>query len=126
MFAILLASLSLTTDFPDDPEQYSAWMQQSCRIQQIRRSGGETDDHAAFCACMDDSLRAGYSPAASRAIALGSQGAIQDEAMVDDWEAARDAALAEAAALPQDEQAQLQPVLQGALSSCLGLAYQGG
>jgi hypothetical protein len=46
--------------------------------------------------------------------------------MVDDWEAARDAALTEAAALPQDEQAQLQPVLQGALSSCLGLAYQGG
>ncbi|WP_203294844.1 hypothetical protein [Maricaulis parjimensis] len=125
MIAIVLASLTLTTDLPDDPEQYSAWMQQSCQIQQVSRSGGEPDDHVPFCGCLDSRLRDSISLEAYRVFALGSQGAIQDQAMVDDWEAARDAATTEAAALPEAERAELQPALQGALGACLSLAYQG-
>lgn len=124
MLAILLASLTLSSDLPDDPEQYSVWMQQSCRVQQVARYGGELDDHLPFCGCLDSTVREELSPAAYRVFALGSQGAIQDRALIEDWEAAREAALSGAAALPEDEQAQLQPVLQGALGTCLSLAYR--
>ncbi|WP_291844851.1 hypothetical protein [Maricaulis sp.] len=127
MLVSLITSLAglAATEFPDDPEQFSAWMQQSCQVQQMRRSGGEASDHDAFCSCLDGALSAGLSPAAYRVIALGSQGAIQDEAMVDDWEAARDAAASEVATLDPEEQSAIQPALQSGLGTCLPLSYQG-
>ncbi len=127
MIFSLIASLAglAATEFPDDPEQFSAWMQQSCQVQQMRRSGGTPSDHDAFCSCLDGALSAGLSPAAYRVIALGSQGAIQDEGMIDDWEAARDAAATEVTALDPEEQSAIQPALQTGLSMCLSLAYQG-
>ncbi|WP_323762147.1 hypothetical protein [Maricaulis sp.] len=127
MLVALIASLAgfAATEFADDPDQYSVWMQQSCRIQQVGRSGGVPEDHTAFCTCLDREIRAGASGPVYRVFALGSQGAIQDQAMVDDWAAARDTAATEAAMLSPDDQAQIQPVLQSALAACLPQSYQG-
>ncbi len=127
MIISLIASLAsvAAADFPDDPAQYSVWMQQSCRIQQVGRSGGEPADHTGFCVCLDSQVREASSPATYRAFALGSQGALREQAMIEDWEAARDTAMREAAALPTSEQTQLTAILQSALGACMNLVYQG-
>lgn len=127
MLAAMIAGVAslAATDFPDDPDQYSVWMQQSCRIQQVGHAGGVPDNHTAFCACFDRAIRAEASAPVYRIFALGAQGSIQDQAMVDDWAAARDAAATEAAALPPEERARFQPVLQAALGACLPHVFQG-
>lgn len=127
MFVSLIASLaaSAAAEFPDDPDQYSVWMQQSCRIQQVGHAGGVPENHRAFCTCLDGELRTTASAAVYRIFALGSQGSLLDRAMVEDWAAARDTAATEAAALPSEEQAQFQPILQAALGACLSQSYQG-
>jgi len=119
-----LASLAVA-GFPDDPDQYSEWMQQSCRMQQVGHAGGVPENHTAFCSCLDGEIRSAASSAVYRIFALGSQGSLQDRAMVEDWAAARDTAAVEAAALSPEERAQFQPILQTALGTCLPQSYQG-
>ena len=127
MIASLIASVLAvsSTEFSNDPEQHSVWMQQACRIQQVGHAGGVPDNHTAFCACSARAIRAEASAPVYRISALGAQGSIQDQAMVDDWAAARDAAATEAAALPPEERARFQPVLQAALGACLPHVFQG-
>ena len=127
MFVSLIASLAsvATIEFPDDPDQYSQWMQQACRIQQVGHSGGEPDDHTGFCTCFDASLRDAASPAIYRIFALGSQGAVREQGMIEDWEMARDTAAAEASAMPPSDQAQFTSILQAGLTTCMHLSYQG-
>ena len=127
MFVSLIVGLAglAATEFPDDPEQYSVWMQQACRIQQVGHSGGEPVDHTEFCACFDTALREAASPAIYRVFALGSQGAVREQGMIEDWEAARDTAAVEAATLPPTDQAQFTSLLQGGLGRCMHLSHQG-
>ena len=115
MIASLIASVLAvaSTEFSDDPEQHSVWMQQACRIQQVGYGGG----------CFDDSLREQTSAPVYRAFALGSQGAIREQGMIEDWEAARDAAASEAGAMDPAIQAQFTSYLQTALTGCVSLAY---
>ena len=115
--ALVVASEPAT--FSDDPADHSAWMQHACRIQQVDRSGGAPEDYDAFCSCLDDYLHGNATPQVYRLFALGSQGAIQDRSVLQDWEAARDTSAAEAAALPAGEQAGLMGLLQGGLGACL-------
>ncbi|WP_339334421.1 hypothetical protein [uncultured Maricaulis sp.] len=125
MIASLIASVLAvaSTEFSDDPEQHSVWMQQACRIQQVGYGGGEPDDYTAFCVCFDDSLREQTSAPVYRAFALGSQGAIREQGMIEDWEAARDTAASEAGAMDPAIQAQFTSYLQTALTGCVSLAY---
>lgn len=127
MFASLilaLASLAPPT-ISDEAALYSVWMQQACRIQQVGHSGGEPADHVEFCACFDGTLQFVSNAATYRVLALGSQGALQEQSLIEDWEAARDTAVTEAAAMSLEDQAEFVPLLQNALMSCMHLSYQG-
>jgi hypothetical protein len=124
MVLTLIAALSLVSDpivFSEDPEDHSVWMQHACRIQQVDRSGGEPEDHEAFCGCFDAHLRDNTSAQVYRLFAMGSQGVIQDRSMLDDWEAARDQSAAESETLAPEDQAGMLRALQGGLGACLGL-----
>lgn len=126
MIASLIAGFALSvaaSDFPGDPDQYSEWMQHACRIQQVGyNGGGEPDDYDAFCTCLDGALQDTASEPVYRAFALGSQGALQDQSMIEDWEGARDTAAAEAGAMSPEVQGQFASLLQGALGQCMGLS----
>ena len=64
MIASLIASVLAvaSTEFSDDPEQHSVWMQQACRIQQVGYGGGEPDitprsASASMTACVSRPVR---------------------------------------------------------------------
>ena len=123
MIAILIAGLTAATDLPHDTAQYSEWMQHACRIQQVGyNGGGEPADYAGFCTCLDGHLQETSSTEVYRVFALGSQGALQDQSMIEDWEGARDTAAAEAGAMPPEVQGQFAALLQGALGHCFALS----
>jgi len=123
MLIALIAGLAITTDPADDPERYSAWIRHACEIQQVDyNGGGEPADYVEFCGCSDTGIRETGPPAIYRVFAPGSQAALQDRSMLENWMPARDTAAMEAAALPADGQARIQPVLQGALGACMGAA----
>ena len=109
----------------DETELYSVWIQQACRIQQVGYSGGEPADHMEFCDCFDGTLQFVSNAATYRVLALGSQGALQEQSLIEDWENARDTAAAEAAAMSQEDQAEFVPLMQSALMTCMHLSYQG-
>lgn len=122
--ASLLGLLLLQTPgFSTDPADHSAWMRHSCRIQQVSyRGGGVPEDYTGFCECFDAELRDTISAEAYRVFALGSQGALRDRSMLDDWAAARDEAQRLFPTLSPEEQAGAGQVLQGALGACMGAA----
>lgn len=127
MFASLFLALAglAPPAILDESALYSVWMQQACRIQQVSQSGGEPVDHVEFCDCFDGTLQFVSNAATYRVFALGSQGALQEQSLIEDWETARDTAAAEAAAMSPEDQAEFVPLLQGALMSCMHLSYQG-
>jgi hypothetical protein len=94
-------------------------MRQSCQFQQARDQGGDPADYAAFCTCLDAELARESGDTMYRVMALGSQGAIGEDALVED----PDAALAEAqrlvATAPEEERAALPLLLQSSLGTCL-------
>ena len=128
MFASLIAALAgfAQPAFADDAEQYSVWMQQACRVQQVGHGGGEPVDHTEFCACFDSHVREMAPDEAYRALALGSQGAVQEQGLIEDWQAARDTAASEAAAMAPEVQATFTSILRDSLLACIPLSYQGG
>lgn len=124
MMITMILALALVDDrpFEADEQQYSAWLQQGCRLQQAdRREGHEPAEFEAFCACVADSLNESSSDDAFRVMALSLQGHAQDRADISDWEAARDTAFAEYAALPQQEQSEIPGRLQSSLQQCVTL-----
>ncbi|WP_417483236.1 hypothetical protein [Maricaulis sp.] len=124
MFASLLLALAQPV-FVDDPQQYSTWLQHGCRLQQVGHSGGVPADHTEFCACFDNSVSETADAATYRVFALGMQGALREQSLIEDWEGARDTAAAEAAAMPPASQAGFTQILQNSLMACLSLSYQG-
>ena len=126
MIASLIAGLALTvtaTDFPGNPDQYSEWMQHACQVQQVGYNGGGVPaDYVEFCSCLDGHLQETSSEPVYRVFALGSQGSLQDQSMIEDWEGARDTAAAEAGAMAPEVQGQFASLLQGALGHCFALS----
>ncbi|WP_339743114.1 hypothetical protein [uncultured Maricaulis sp.] len=122
--AVLLQSTT-TPAFSEDPQQYSVWLQQACRIQQVGHSGGEPVDHTEFCTCFDSHVRDTTSDKIYRVFALGSQGAAREQGLIEDWQAARDTAAAEAGAMTPEVQTSFTTILQNALMACLPLSNQG-
>lgn len=122
--AVMGLALLITPEagFPDDTETLSSWMQHGCRIQQMNRQGGEEAAYGEFCGCFDAAVAERTSPAAYRLYALGTQGAIGEQSIAPDWEAARDEVQARFPELPADEQARAGLILQQALSACISLA----
>ncbi|WP_417477605.1 hypothetical protein [Maricaulis sp.] len=127
MFASLVLSLAGLAQpvFADDPAQYSDWLQHGCRIQQVGHSGGEPVDHTAFCACFDARVSEAGGGGIYRAFALGMQGALREQSLIEDWEAARDTAAAEAGAMSLETQTGFSQILQNSLLACVHLSYQG-
>lgn len=124
MFMTMVLALALVDDrpFEADEQQYSAWLQQGCRLQQAdRRDGHEPAEFEAFCACVADSLNETSSDEAFRVMALSLQGHAQDRADISDWQAARDTAYAEYSALSQQEQSEIPGRLQSSLQQCVTL-----
>lgn len=128
-FALMATALLLQSPTPaafsEDPQQYSGWLQQACRIQQVGHSGGETVDHTEFCACFDSNVRDATTDEIYRVFALGSQGAVREQGLIEDWQAARDTAAAEAGVMTPEVQASFTNILQNSLMACLPLSYQG-
>jgi len=127
MFTSLIAALVglAQPTFADDVEQYSVWMQQACRVQQVGRSGGEPVDYTELCTCFDSNLRAASTDEVYRVFALGSQGVVREQGLIEDWEAARDTAAAEAAAMAPEVQARFTTILQSSLMACINLSLPG-
>tara|TARA_R110000868_G_scaffold76499_2_gene219889 strand:- start:33965 stop:34351 length:387 start_codon:yes stop_codon:yes gene_type:complete len=126
MFASLLLALAglAQPGFSDDPQQYSTWLQHGCRLQQVGHSGGVPADHTEFCACFDANVSGTVGEETYRVFALGMQGALREQSLIEDWEDARDAAAAQAATMSPEAQAGFGQILQNSLLSCLSLSYQ--
>lgn len=122
MFTLVAALLALSVQdggFTEDPDALSDYMMQSCLYQQSTQQGGEQEAYIPFCTCLDQELAANTSSTVYRALALGSQGAIGENAEVDDPAGA----LAEAERLMTtvnpEEAGAVQATLQGGLFACL-------
>ena len=127
MFASLIVSLAALAQpaFSDDPALYSDWLQHGCRIQQVGHSGGEPVDHTEFCACFAAEVSETAGAEIYRMFALGIQGALREQSLIEDWELARDTAAAEAGAMSLETQAGYPQILQNSLLACVHLSYQG-
>lgn len=122
MIFALAAMLALSAQdggFATDRETLSSYMRQSCQFQQARDQGGDPADYAAFCSCLDAELASQSGDTMYRVMALGSQGAIGADAMVDDAEAALAEAQRLVATAPEEERAALPLLLQSSLGLCL-------
>ncbi|QNL19301.1 hypothetical protein HXX25_08235 [Hyphobacterium sp. CCMP332] len=120
MLTVLAAALSLTAqtaEFTHDPDLLSQYMVQACQVQQVGRNGATEAENLPFCTCLDGELASNASDELYRIFALGSQGAIGEDAQID-------AAMAQAESqrifleMPAEEQAGVQPVLQSAVLAC--------
>lgn len=111
-------------DFPDNRDQYSIWLQHGCRLQQVGYSGGEPADHIEFCTCFDTNVSETADSETYRVLALGMQGALREQSLIEDWEGARDTAVTVAGAMSPAAQAGFGPILQNSLMACLSLSYQ--
>jgi len=122
MLTMLIALFAQPADFTSDPAEMSRLLQHSCQIQQVNNNGrGEPADYAPFCGCMDSNVMDEGGPAIHRIFALGGQGALQEQSMLSNWQAAQETARSEAAAMPEADQARFGPILQGSLQTCLSL-----
>ncbi|SDM22992.1 hypothetical protein SAMN04488568_10736 [Maricaulis salignorans] len=125
LLASLLFVQPVTAGFSEDPAQASIWLQQACRIQQVGYSGGVPVDHTEFCTCFDRNLREASTDDVYRVFALGSQGAVREQGLIEDWESARDTAAAEAGAMAPEVQASFTTILQSSLMACMNFSFQG-
>tara|TARA_R110002073_G_scaffold29006_14_gene91620 strand:+ start:6030 stop:6452 length:423 start_codon:yes stop_codon:yes gene_type:complete len=107
--------------YATDSESLTGYMAQSCRIQQAANQGGTSVEYTEFCGCLAGEIRDGTGDELFRAMALGSQGALQDEALIDDWDAAREESEAIFATLEPEEQLSAGTVIQSGLLTCLPL-----
>lgn len=121
--APLLAAVVLqSTPLTEDPEVLHDYMAHACRVQQAANQGGEEAEYAEFCACLSADMAENSSPALFRSMALGSQGALQDAARVEDWEAAREESERVFGELEPEEQLSAANVIQNGLLACISLA----
>lgn len=121
VLATLLFLQPATTGFSEDPAQVSTWMQQACRIQQVNGQGGGEASYTDFCACLDGEIADHTSTAGYRAFALGAQGRIDDQALVEDWEAAAAESSRIFESLDAAEQTGAMMVIQDGFDVCFSL-----
>lgn len=121
--ASLLAAIALqSSPLTDDPEVLQGYMAHACRVQQAANQGGEAADYTEFCDCLSAEMKANSSEALYRSMALGSQGALQDNAMIEDWDAAREESERVFGTLEPEEQLSTGTVIQDGLMACVSLA----
>lgn len=121
MLTLLAAALSLTaqtSEFTHDREVLSGYMVQACLVQQQNRNGSSADEDLPFCTCLDAELASNTTPELYRIFALGSQGAIGENAQIDAAAAQEESQQIFLEMTPED-QAGVQPVLQSAVVSCM-------
>lgn len=122
MIASLLALAAIQTSaLSTDTETLNGYMAQSCRIQQAANQGGSSVEYSEFCACLANEIEENTGDDLFRAMALGSQGALQDNALVEDWNAAREESEAIFGTLEPEEQVSAGVVIQAGLGVCLPL-----
>lgn len=122
-FLSLIAALFVQTgELTEDPATLHDYMAHACRIQQSANQGGDPEDYADFCDCFAGDLADNASPALFRAMALGSQGALQGNAIVASWEAARDESERVFGELEPEEQLSADNVIQNGQIACIALA----
>lgn len=123
MIASLVTALLLqTAEFTNHPETLAAYTAHACRVQQASNQGGEEADYAQFCDCLSANMAENSSEALFRALALGSQGALQDNAMVEDANAAREESERIFGELEPEEQLSSANVIQDGLYACMEFA----
>lgn len=121
--APLLAAVVLqSTPLTEDPEVLNDYMAHACRVQQANNQGGEEAEYTEFCNCLSADMAENSSDALYRSMALGSQGALQDQAMVEDWEAAREESERVFGELEPEEQLSAANVIQNGLYACMEFA----
>lgn len=120
--SLLAAALLQTNGFADDAATLDRYMAHACAIQQATHQGGEADDYSAFCACVSDEMATNSSEALFRAFALGSQGALGEQSIIDDWDGARIESERIFGELEPEEQLSSAAVIQDGLFACLPLA----
>lgn len=119
----LFAAIALqSTPFTEDPAVLDEYMKHACRVQQANNQGGEEAEYTEFCDCLSADMAENSSEALFRAMALGSQGTLQDQAMVEDWDAAREESERVFGELEPEEQLSAANVIQNGVMSCLSLA----
>ena len=121
LIATLLFLQPATPGFSEDPAQVSIWMQQACRIQQVNGPGGTEASYTEFCACLDGEIAEHTSAAGYRSFALGAQGRIGDQALVEDPVAATAESERVFQTLDTDEQTGAMMVIQNGLDVCFSL-----
>lgn len=122
MIASLLALAAIQTSaLPTDTETLNGYMAQSCRIQQAANQGGTSVEYTEFCSCLADEIAENTGEDLFRAMALGSQGRLEDAALVEDWEAAREESETIFGTLEPEEQVSAGVVIQAGLTTCLPL-----
>jgi hypothetical protein len=117
--ALTLAMMAQDGGFPTDRETLSQYMVQSCIVQQVANQGGAPADYVASCSCLDEEIGSNTSDLVYRAIALGSQGAIGEDAQVEDSAAALSEAERLIATAPEAERLALPGILQSGLMACM-------
>jgi len=118
--ALVQAEPSAST-YPTDAESLDGYMAHACRIQQAANQGGNTVEYTEFCGCLATEMREGSGDDLYRAMALGSQGTLEDRAMIDDPDAARAESETIFATLEPEEQLSAGTIIQAGLLSCLPL-----
>ncbi|MBI1235823.1 MAG: hypothetical protein GC188_03970 [Alphaproteobacteria bacterium] len=124
MLTLLAAALSLTvqtSEFTRDREVLSDYMVQACLVQQQGRNGATAEENLPFCTCLDAELAATATDELYRIFALGSQGAIGENAQIDAAAAQAESQQIFLEMTPED-QAGVQPVLQSAVGTCFAEA----
>lgn len=119
--AALLVLSAQDTAFTHDREILSGYMVQACLVQQQGRNGAGEDENLPFCTCLDAELARTADGALYRIFALGSQGAIGEEAQIDAAAAQAESQQIFLEMSPED-QAGVQPVLQSAVGACFAEA----
>jgi|UPI000585507D hypothetical protein len=121
--APLLAAVVLqSTPLTEDPEVLHDYMAHACRVQQAVNQGGEEAEYTEFCACLSADMAENSSEALFRAMALGSQGTLQDQAMIEDADAAREESERVFGELEPEEQLSAANVIQNGLYACMEFA----
>lgn len=119
--AALLVFSAQDSAFTHDREVLSGYMIQACLVQQENRNGGSAAENLPFCTCLDAELAAMTSDEVYRIFALGSQGAIGENAQIDAAAAQAESQQIFLEMTPED-QAGIQPLLQSAVGACFAEA----
>jgi hypothetical protein len=117
----LMQAQASVPGYATDAESLDGYMAHACRVQQAANQGGSTVDYTEFCGCLATEMRNASGDDLYRAMALGSQGTLQDRAMIDDPEAARVESETIFATLEPEEQLSAGEIIQAGLGVCLPL-----